>query len=92
MGYPNTTGTIVNESNGGGYLEQQSSGTSTIIPYATPIAINGSSVNYEGPSSIGNWVGAAGGGVVPSLQHHSFQPAKAANNLSMFQTPIFGME
>ncbi|KAM7473573.1 hypothetical protein LguiB_020816 [Lonicera macranthoides] len=89
MGYPNTS-TIVNEGNGGGYLEQQSSGTSSTIPYATPIAINGNNVNYEGPSSLGNWIGAAAG-VVPS-HHHSFQPAKAANNLSMFQTPIFGME
>lgn len=75
--------------NGGGYIQQQSGGISTTttssssnIPFATPIALhsNGSS-SYEGNSAYGSWI-------AQSL--HAFQSAKP--NLSVLQTPIFGME
>ncbi|GAV85651.1 AP2 domain-containing protein, partial [Cephalotus follicularis] len=66
-----------------GYHQQQnvgistSSSSSSIIPFATPIALNSGSNCYEG----GSWI-------AQSL--HSYQSAKP--NLSLFQTPIFGME
>ncbi|KAK9274530.1 hypothetical protein L1049_021779 [Liquidambar formosana] len=63
--------------NGGFNIQQQQHSSS--IPYATPIALN-SSNSYE-VSGYGSWV-------APSL--HSFQTAKPS--LSVFQTPIFGME
>ncbi|KAA8522760.1 hypothetical protein F0562_009078 [Nyssa sinensis] len=72
-----------NNNNGffnGGYLQQQNNSTSSSIPFAMPITLN-SANNYEG-SDLGNWINA------PSL--HSFQSAKP--NLSVLQTPIFGME
>ncbi|XP_043721625.1 AP2-like ethylene-responsive transcription factor AIL5 isoform X2 [Telopea speciosissima] len=67
---------------GGGFMVPQSSSTnsSISIPFATPITVSGSSNSYEG-SSYGSWI-------APSL--HAFQSAKP--NLSVFQTPIFGME
>lgn len=73
----------------GGYLQQQSGGggggvsanSSSSVPFATPIALTSSGSSYEGNSSYGSWI-------AQSL--HSFQSAKP--NLSMFQTPIFGME
>ncbi|XVF34205.1 hypothetical protein REPUB_Repub18cG0038800 [Reevesia pubescens] len=79
--------------NGGGYVQQQqqqqqggfSSTTSTSsLPFATPIVLNNSSNNnYEGSSSgYGSW------NIAQSL--HSYQTAKPS--LSVFQTPIFGME
>ncbi|KAL6977774.1 hypothetical protein U1Q18_026560 [Sarracenia purpurea var. burkii] len=81
-----TSATVPNHHNGffgggvGNYLQQQSNSTPSGIPFAAPIALNGNS-SYEGSAGFGNWV-------APSL--HSFQPAKP--NLSVFQTPIFGME
>nr|QNI23739.1 AP2/ERF transcription factor [Camptotheca acuminata] len=81
-----TTSTVseTNSNNGlifsGGYLQHQSNGTSTSIPFAMPITLN-SGNNYEG-SALGSWINS------PSL--HSFQSAKP--NLSVLQTPIFGME
>lgn len=55
------------------------------VPLVTRIGLNsngtGTSSPYDGATSYGNWIS-------PSL--HSFQPAKP--NLSVFQTPIFGME
>ena len=73
-----TTNNINNNGllNGWVYLQQQSIGTSDGIPFATPIALSSNGNSYEG-GSFGNWV-------------HSFQSAKP--NLSVFQTPIFGME
>lgn len=84
--------------NVGNYVHQQqqsgvSTGTTTVttttptpttssIPFATPIALNStSSTNYASSSGFGSWIS-------PTL--HSFQSAKP--NLSVFQTPIFGME
>ncbi|XP_052198447.1 AP2-like ethylene-responsive transcription factor AIL5 [Diospyros lotus] len=78
-----TTATATTNSNGffnGGFLEQQNMGISSTVAFATPIGLNTSSSSYEG-STFGNWV-------APSLR--SFQSAKP--NLSVFQTPIFGME
>ncbi|KAF2309445.1 hypothetical protein GH714_002600 [Hevea brasiliensis] len=95
----NNGSSTVNESNNngllfsGGYLQQQSGGvsggggggistnSSSSVPFATPVALNISGSSYEGNSSYGSWI-------AQSL--HSFQSAKP--NLSMFQTPIFGME
>ncbi|CAL5376646.1 unnamed protein product [Camellia sinensis] len=78
----NNNGFFFNGGGGGGYFEQQSASMSgsSGIPLGTPIALS-SNDSYEGGSGFGNWVG-------PSL--HSFQSAKP--NLSVFQTPIFGME
>lgn len=75
--------------NGGNYIQQQGNdGTSSSIAFATPIALNSNNSNYYGGESgnFGNWNGAA-----PSL-HHSFQLPAKASNVSVFQTPIFGME
>ncbi|KAK9099826.1 hypothetical protein Scep_023256 [Stephania cephalantha] len=65
--------------------QQQSSGSSggggggtNTIPFVAPITVSGNS--YES-SSYGNWVSAS---------THSYQSAKP--NISVFQTPIFGME
>ncbi|KAF8400300.1 hypothetical protein HHK36_013597 [Tetracentron sinense] len=63
----------------GGYVEQQGSNSS--IPFATPIAVTSSSSNSYDGSGYGSWV-------APSL--HGFQTAKPS--LSVFQTPIFGIE
>ncbi|KAJ6957979.1 AP2-like ethylene-responsive transcription factor AIL5 [Populus alba x Populus x berolinensis] len=87
------TNSSVNESNNsgllfnGGYIQQQSgdgistSSSSSSIPFATPIALHGNGSSYEGNSSYGSWI---------SQSLHSFQSAKP--NLSVYQTPIFGME
>nr|WAK85950.1 transcription factor AP10 [Nothapodytes nimmoniana] len=88
MGYSSTTSTVneaSNNSNGflnaGNYLHQQKNDATSSIPFDMPISSNSNnSSSYEG-SSAGNWA-------VPSF--HSFQPVKP--NLSVFQTPIFGME
>lgn len=76
--------------NGGNYIQQQSNGgTSSSIAFATPIALNSNNSNYYGggeSSNFGNLIGGA-----PSL-HHSFQLPAKATNVSVFQTPIFGME
>lgn len=66
--------------NGSGFVQQES-GSSNPLPFATAIALN-SNNSYEG-AGFGNWV-------TPSSSLHSFQSAKP--NLSVFQTPIFGME
>ncbi|XP_071911326.1 AP2-like ethylene-responsive transcription factor AIL5 [Coffea arabica] len=90
---------------GGGYFQQQhqqsnvlgggggggngngtgtnSSSPSEQVPFVTRIALgssNGTGSTYDA-ANFGNWIS-------PTL--HSFQPAKP--NLSVFQTPIFGME
>ncbi|KAJ6857127.1 AP2-like ethylene-responsive transcription factor AIL5 [Populus alba x Populus x berolinensis] len=88
------TNSSVNESNNsgllfnGGYIQQHSGGdgistssSSSSIPFATPIALHGNGSSYEGNSSYGSWI---------SQSLHSFQSAKP--NLSVYQTPIFGME
>ncbi|XP_007014251.2 PREDICTED: AP2-like ethylene-responsive transcription factor AIL5 [Theobroma cacao] len=80
---------LVNESsnglfNGGGYVQQQSgvSTSTSSLPLATPTALNNSgNNNYESSSGYGSWI-------AQSL--HSYQTAKPS--LSVFQTPIFGME
>ncbi|KAF6142308.1 hypothetical protein GIB67_023333 [Kingdonia uniflora] len=54
------------------------------IAFGTPITTMSSNTSYESSNSsncIGNWV---------SPSHHTFQTANP--NLSVFQTPIFGME
>lgn len=87
--------------NGDGYFQQQhqqsnaggggggngtttnSSSPSEEAPFVTRIALgssNGTGSTYDA-TNFGNWIS-------PTL--HSFQPAKP--NLSVFQTPIFGME
>lgn len=66
--------------NGSGFVQQES-GSSNPLPFATAIALN-SNNSYEG-AGFGNWA-------TPSSSLHSFQSAKP--NLSVFQTPIFGME
>ncbi|GFS30383.1 similar to AINTEGUMENTA-like 5 [Actinidia rufa] len=76
-----STNNNINNNNGllnGGtvYLQQQSIGNSSGIAFATPIALSSNGNSNEG-GSFGNWV-------------HSFQSAKP--NLSVFCTPIFGME
>ncbi|XVE98772.1 hypothetical protein REPUB_Repub03eG0137700 [Reevesia pubescens] len=79
--------------NGGGYVQQQqqqqqqhsgvSSNSTSSPPFATPIVLNNSSnSSYEGSSGYGSW------NIAQSL--HSYQTAKSS--LSVFQTPIFGME
>ncbi|XP_022756546.1 AP2-like ethylene-responsive transcription factor AIL5 isoform X2 [Durio zibethinus] len=73
--------------NVGGYVQQQQQQqqqTSTSsLPFATPIVLNNSvNNNYEGSSGYGSW------NIAQSLQ--SYQTAKPS--LSVFQTPIFGME
>lgn len=58
--------------------------SSSSIPFATPITLNGGvNSSYEGSSGYGSW-----NNIAPSL--HSFQTVKS--NISVFQTPIFGME
>ncbi|XP_059635834.1 AP2-like ethylene-responsive transcription factor AIL5 [Cornus florida] len=59
------------------YLEQQSNNPTS---FATPI-ITTLNTSYDNRTSFGDWV-------VPPL--HTFQSAKP--NLSVFQTPIFGVE
>ncbi|KAJ6746324.1 hypothetical protein OIU74_028911 [Salix koriyanagi] len=82
----------VNESNNsglllfnGGYTQQQSgistSSSGSNIPFATPIAFHSNGSSYEGNPGYSSWI-------AQSL--HSFQSAKP--NLSLYQTPIFGME
>ncbi|KAJ6362233.1 hypothetical protein OIU78_002608 [Salix suchowensis] len=82
----------VNESNNsglllfnGGYTQQQSgistSSSGSNIPFATPIASHSNGSSYEGNPGYSSWI-------AQSL--HSFQSAKP--NLSLYQTPIFGME
>ena len=84
--------------NGGGYIQQQQSNSSSStasssnsIPYATPVNGLNSSTSYE-VSGYNSWAAAtaaaAAAAAAPSL--HSFQAAKPS--LSVFQTPIFGME
>ncbi|XP_042477298.1 AP2-like ethylene-responsive transcription factor AIL5 isoform X2 [Macadamia integrifolia] len=92
MDFSATSGGAANGSNNNGFLnggvggfvggpQCGSTNGSISIPFATPITVSGSSSNsYEG-SSYGSWI-------APSL--HAFQSAKP--NLSVFQTPIFGME
>ncbi|KAG6772160.1 hypothetical protein POTOM_023556 [Populus tomentosa] len=71
--------------NGGGYTQQQSgigtSPPSSNIPFATPIAFHGNGNSYEGNPSYSSWI---------AQPLHSFQSAKP--KLSVYQTPIFGME
>ncbi|XP_065851009.1 AP2-like ethylene-responsive transcription factor AIL5 [Euphorbia lathyris] len=75
----NNNGVLFND-NSNGYIQQESPSSS--LPFATPIGLNSSnSSNYEGNSGYGNWI-------AQSL--HSFPSAKP--NISIFQTPIFGME
>ncbi|XP_022730578.1 AP2-like ethylene-responsive transcription factor AIL5 isoform X2 [Durio zibethinus] len=66
--------------------QQQQSGvisSTSSLPFATPIVLNNSgNNNYEGSSGYGSW------NIAQSL--HSYQTAKP--RLSVFQTPIFGME
>ncbi|KVI01409.1 AP2/ERF domain-containing protein [Cynara cardunculus var. scolymus] len=77
MEYPSSTSYY----NGGGLVEQENNNngtgvalsTTSTIPMATPMGLNG--------SSYGNWI---------EQSFHSNQPGK--QNLSVFQTPIFGME
>ncbi|KAH8505166.1 hypothetical protein H0E87_012424 [Populus deltoides] len=82
----------VNESNNngllfnGGYTQQQISGIGTSspssnIPFATPIAFHSNGNSYEGNPSYSSWI---------AQPLHSFQSAKP--KLSVYQTPIFGME
>ncbi|XVF47692.1 hypothetical protein PTKIN_Ptkin03bG0131200 [Pterospermum kingtungense] len=71
--------------NGGGYVQQQQqqSGVSASASSLAPIVLNNSgNNNYEGSSGYGSW------NISQSL--HSYQTAKPS--LSVFQTPIFGME
>ncbi|XWS70949.1 hypothetical protein CRYUN_Cryun03dG0094700 [Craigia yunnanensis] len=75
--------------NGCGYIQQQqqqsgvSTDTTSSLPFATAIVLNSSgNSNYEGSSGNGSW------NIAQSL--HSYQTAKPS--LSVFQTPIFGME
>ncbi|XWS73244.1 hypothetical protein CRYUN_Cryun02cG0111100 [Craigia yunnanensis] len=101
-GFPSPSGfsmdfggnSAVNESinnglfNGGGYVQQQQqqigiSTSTSSLPFATPIVLNNSgNDNYEGYSGYGSW------NIAQTL--HSYQTAKPS--LSVFQTPIFGME
>ncbi|KAG6770080.1 hypothetical protein POTOM_025747 [Populus tomentosa] len=71
--------------NGGGYTQQQSgigaSSPSSNIPFATPIAFHSNGNSYEGSPSYSSWI---------AQPLHSFQSAKP--KLSVYQTPIFGME
>ncbi|XP_061964215.1 AP2-like ethylene-responsive transcription factor AIL5 [Populus nigra] len=82
----------VNESNNsgllfnGGYTQQQISGIGTSspssnIPFATPIAFHSNGNSYEGNPSYSSWI---------AQPLHSFQSAKP--KLSVYQTPIFGIE
>ncbi|KAK1322652.1 AP2-like ethylene-responsive transcription factor AIL5 [Acorus calamus] len=65
----------------GGIIQHQQQQQNSSIPFAMPITIgNSSSSSYESPV-FGSWVS-------PTI--HSFQSSK--QNLSVFQTPIFGME
>ncbi|XP_054822546.1 AP2-like ethylene-responsive transcription factor AIL5 [Prosopis cineraria] len=67
---------------GGVFVQQQQSGSSSsLIPLATPIALN-SNPSYESSSGYGNW-----SIIGPTL--HSFQTHAKP---SLLQTPIFGME
>ncbi|OWM87012.1 hypothetical protein CDL15_Pgr016049 [Punica granatum] len=61
-----------------------------LIPFATPIALNcnNNNTNNAASNSGSSWNSGNGTSIAPSL--HSIQAAKP--NLSMFQTPIFGME
>jgi AP2-like factor (ANT lineage) len=72
--------------NGGGYTQQQISGIGTSspssnIPFATPIAFHSNGNSYEGNPSYSSWI---------AQPLHSFQSAKP--KLSVYQTPIFGIE
>ncbi|KAJ8767492.1 hypothetical protein K2173_017536 [Erythroxylum novogranatense] len=55
--------------------------SSSSIPFAAPIAPNSSGSNFERDSIYGSW---------NAQSLHAFQSAKP--NLSVFQTPIFGIE
>ncbi|KAJ4959121.1 hypothetical protein NE237_026232 [Protea cynaroides] len=86
MDFYSTSVAAANEHNNGflngGFIGSQNSTTSSSsisIPFATAITVTGS--NSCDGSSYGSWI-------APSL--HAFQSAKP--NLSVFQTPIFGME
>ncbi|KAM7267111.1 hypothetical protein ACFE04_009277 [Oxalis oulophora] len=67
---------------GGGYNDHRSGvgvSDTSIIPFATPIAVNSGNNNNEGGvSNYSSWIA------------HPYQSAKT--NLSVYQTPIFGME
>ncbi|XP_010265446.1 PREDICTED: AP2-like ethylene-responsive transcription factor AIL5 [Nelumbo nucifera] len=75
-----STTSSINETNdgffNGGFLQQQHQSNS--IPLATPITVTGGN-SYDG-SGYGSWV----------TPLHAYQSGKP--NLSVFQTPIFGME
>ncbi|CAK7337567.1 unnamed protein product [Dovyalis caffra] len=80
----NNSGLVFN----GGYMQQQSAGngistssSSSNIPFATPIGMHSNGGSCEGNSSYSSWI-------AQSL--HSFQSVKP--NLSVYQSPIFGME
>ncbi|KAJ8750722.1 hypothetical protein K2173_015903 [Erythroxylum novogranatense] len=68
-----------------GFMQQSVLGgvstSSSSIPFATPITLNNSGGSNEGDSSYGSWI-------TQSL--HTFQSAKP--NISVLQTPIFGIE
>ncbi|KAF5182421.1 Ap2-like ethylene-responsive transcription factor ail5 [Thalictrum thalictroides] len=64
--------------NGGGYVQPQQS---TSIPFVTPISVSSSNSSYDNSTSYGSWV-------TPSI--HAFQTGKP--NISVYQTPIYGME
>jgi AP2-like factor (ANT lineage) len=66
--------------NGGGYNVQRSGASNTtssssMIPFATPIGVSSGNNNEGGISNYSSWI---------------YQTAKS--NLSVFQTPIFGVE
>ncbi|PIA26178.1 hypothetical protein AQUCO_09600025v1 [Aquilegia coerulea] len=67
--------------NGGGYVQQQQQQQSTSIPFVTPISVSSSNSSYDNSTSYGSWV-------TPSV--HAFQTGKP--NISVYQTPIYGME
>ncbi|CAI9293672.1 unnamed protein product [Lactuca saligna] len=82
MEYPSSTSTTSNNGyyHGGGFIQQENN-NGTVVALS-----NGSTVPMGAPvglngSSYGNWI---------EQSFHSNQPAK--QNLSVFQTPIFGME
>lgn len=79
---------------GGTYNFQQQSNVSF---GTSQIGLTGNNSNYcygGGESgTFGNWINGAGAGTVtaPSL-HHSFTMPAKANNVPVFQSPIFGIE
>lgn len=82
MEYPSSTSTTTNNGyyHGGGFIQQENNnGTVVALSNGSTVPV-GAPVGLNG-SSYGNWI---------EQSFHSNQPAK--QNLSVFQTPIFGME